>query len=348
MVPPLLAGAKYYSFWFAIEMLVLLGAGVWLLGGACRRAGVVYPVALTAAALLIAVGPVLVTRVDGLQGLAVAGAALALRSRRIALSVAMVTLAALVKETVVLATIPIVVWALWPAVGQGWTEGLGRRVAQVGVGLVPAAAVLLTFVVWSRGGVISAAIASVHRGVEIESVAASISFILHLFLPLSRYSGTLASIQLSGPQVSPAAAVVAVVGVVALVWGTFHFARERRRPVTAVAFAIAVTIASTPVLSPQYLLALLPVLVLAASTEFSRSHANLLLGSGFLMAILTQVEFPDLFSQVVAFNPLVIAVLALRNLMLIAIAVNLARADPGPAPEPEFAPVIGPAGSPLA
>ncbi|MGH7641518.1 MAG: glycosyltransferase 87 family protein [Candidatus Dormibacteria bacterium] len=346
MVPPLLAGA-WYSFGFAIEMLVLVGIGLWLFAVAARRSGIVFPVALTAAALMIAVGPVLVTRVDGLQGLAVAGAALALRSGRIALAVALVTLAAVVKETVLVAALPIVVWALWPPSGSRWSEGLGRRAAQVGQGLIPSAAVLLTFVIWSRGHVIAAAFASVHRGVEIESVPATITYLLQPLFRITSYTGSIGSVQLSGRLVSPVAAVVAVAGVAALIWGVIHFVRERRRPITAVAFAIAVAVASTPVLSPQYLLALLPVLALAASTEFSESRANLLLGTAFLMAILTQIEFPDLFSSVVALDPLAMTILALRNLLLIAIAVNLARADPGPQPAPSPERVAAPRLAPL-
>jgi hypothetical protein len=345
MIPPLLAGSKY-SFGFAIEMLVLLAGGLWLLAAACRRARVVYPVALTAAALMVAVGPVLVTRVDGLQGLGVAAAALALRGRRFALAVALVTVAALVKETVVVAALPIVVWALWPPEGKRWTEGLGRRAAAVGLGLIPAAVILVTFLVWSHGRVLNAAFASVHRGVEIESVPATIDYLLRPLFRITSYTGQIGSVQVSGQLVSPVAAVVAVAGVAALLWGAVHFARARRRPVTAVAFAIAVAVASTPVLSPQYLLALLPVLVLAATTEFSLSRANLLLGSGFVMAILTQIEFPDLFSSVVALDPLAMAIVALRNLLLIAIAVNLARADRVPASEPQSRTVIRPTTSP--
>ncbi|HUY10542.1 MAG TPA: glycosyltransferase 87 family protein [Candidatus Dormibacteraeota bacterium] len=344
MIPPLLAGSKY-SFGFAIEMILLLAGGLWLLAGACRRAGVVYPVALTAAALMVAVGPALVTRVDGLQGLGVAAAALALRSRRFALAVALVTVAALVKETVVVAALPIVVWALWPPEGKGWTEGLGGRAAAVGLGLIPAAVILVTFLVWSQGRVLNAAFASLHRGVEIESVPATVDYLLRPFFRITSYTGQIGSVQVSGRLVSPLAAVVAVAGVAALIWGSVHFARARRRPVTAVAFAIAVAVASTPVLSPQYLLALLPVLVLAATTEFGLTRANVLLGSGFVMAILTQIEFPDLFSSVVALDPLAMAIVALRNLLLIAIAVNLARADRASTTELEPSAVIGPTGS---
>ena len=333
-VPPLLAGAEY-SFGFAVELVVLLVAGLWLLGSACRRLGISFPVVLTSGLLLVAIGPVVVTRVDGLQGLALAGAALALRSRRMALAVALVTLAALVKETVVVAALPVVVWALWPSEGEKWTEGLGRRASRVGLGLVPAVLVLLTFEVWSKGNVLAAAAASIHRGVEVESVPATISYLLHPIFGATTYIGKLASVQVSGPQVPLVAAVVAVVGGVALVWGAVHFARRRRRPASAIAFAIAVTLATTPVLSPQYLLALMPVLVLAAGTEFTRPRATLLLASGLVLALLTQVEFPYLFASVAALHPVGTAVVAARNLLLITLAINLVRAAPGPVAEPK-------------
>lgn len=251
-----------------------------------------------------------------------------------ALAVALVTLAALVKETVVVAALPVVVWALWPSEGEKWTEGLGRRASRVGLGLVPAVLVLLTFEVWSKGNVLAAAAASIHRGVEVESVPATISYLLHPIFGATTYIGKLASVQVSGPQVPLVAAVVAVVGGVALVWGAVHFARRRRRPASAIAFAIAVTLATTPVLSPQYLLALMPVLVLAAGTEFTRPRATLLLSSGLVVALLTQVEFPYLFASVAALHPLGTAVVAARNLLLIALAINLVRAAPGPVAEP--------------
>ena len=332
MVPPLLAGSRY-EFGFAVEMLLLLAGGFWLLASSCRRVGVVYPVALIAAALMFALGPVLVTRVDGLQGLMVAGAALALRSRRVTLAVALVTLAALIKETVVVAALPIVVWGLWPPAAQPWTVGLGGRVKAVGLGLIPAALLMVVFLAWSQGRVIAAAFSSIHRGVEIESVPATLAYLLSPIVRLTSYTGHIGSVQVSGRLVSPVAAGVALVGVVAVLGGVFHFAKEGRRPVTSVAFAIAAALASTPVLSPQYLLALVPVLVLAATTEFGRTRRYVLLGSGLGLALLTQVEFPDLFSQVVALNPLAMVVVALRNLLLISIAVNLARADPDPTPE---------------
>ncbi|MGC1405934.1 MAG: hypothetical protein WA938_04260 [Candidatus Dormiibacterota bacterium] len=323
-IPPLLAGS-HYSFGFAVELLLFLAVCLWLLQRACLRMGIAFPVALAAGLLLIAMGPVVVTRLDGLQGLALAGAALALRSRRMALAVALVTLAVLVKETVAVAALPIVVWAIWPRDGQTWRQGLGRRLGAVGWGLVPAAVLILVFAVWSRGNVFSAASTSLHRGVEIESIPATISYLLSPIFKLTSYGGSLGSQQVSGSQVGLVAALVGVIGVVALIWGSIHFAREGRRPATAVAFAIAIGLATTPVLSPQYLLALVTVLALAAGSETGRARGRLLLAACLAMALLTQAEFPYLFGSVAKLDPVGTAIVALRNLLLIAIAVGLAR-----------------------
>jgi hypothetical protein len=332
-LPPLLAGSYYYSFGFAIELLVFLGVGLWLLHRACQRLGTGFPVAVAAGLLLIAMGPVLVTRLDGLQGLALAGAALALRSRRMALAVALVTLAVLVKETVVVALLPVVVWAIWPHGEQTWRQGLGQRLGSVALGLAPAVVVVLVFAAWSRGNVFAAAGTSLHRGVEIESVPATISYLLSPIFKLSSYSGSLGSQQVSGSQVAWVAALVALIGVVALVWGAVHFAREGRRPATAVAFAVAVGLATTPVLSPQYLLALVPVLALAAGSETARPRGWLLLAACLAMALLTQAEFPYLFGSVAKLDPLGTTIVALRNLLLIAITIGLARAPAAPSAE---------------
>jgi len=331
-IPPLLAGS-FYSFGFAVELLVFLGLGLWLLHRACQHVGLPFPVALAAGLLLVAMGPVVVTRLDGLQGLALAGAALALRSRRMALAVALVTLAVLVKETVVVALLPVVVWAIWPRGAQTWRQGLGRRLGAVALGLTPALLVVAAFAVWSRGNVFAAASTSLHRGVEIESLPATISYLLSPIFKLTSYSGSLGSQQVSGSQVGLVAAVVAVIGVVALVWGSVHFAREGRRPATTVAFALAVGLATTPVLSPQYLLALVPVLALAAGSESGRARSWLLLAACLAMALLTQAEFPYLFGSVAKLDPVGTTIVALRNLLLIVITLSLARAPAAPSAE---------------
>jgi len=325
-VPPLLAGSDY-SFGLALELLLLTLAGLWLLHRGCRWAGISFPVALISGLLMVAVGLTLVTRLDGLQGLALAGAALALRGRRVALAVALVALAVLVKETAVVVALPVLVWALWPADGTGWREGLGRRLGAVVLGLSPAVLLLVGFVAWSGGSVLPAAFASLNRGVEVESVPATLAGLLRPLFPLRSFVGKLASTQVHGAEVGWIAAAVAVAGVLALIWGSFHFARAQRQPATAIAFSLAAGLAASPVLSPQYLLALMPVLVLAAGTEAGRRRGNLLLLSALGMALLTQAEFPYLFGSVASLAPWGTGLVAARNLLLIATAVNLVRPD---------------------
>jgi hypothetical protein len=56
----------------------------------------------------------------------------------------------------------------------------------------------------------------------------------------------------------------------------------------------------------------------------------MLLAGCLVMALLTQAEFPYLFSSVAKLAPLGTAIVAVRNLLLIATAVTLARASPAP------------------
>jgi hypothetical protein len=96
---------------------------------------------------------------------------------------------------------------------------------------------------------------------------------------------------------------------------------------------MAVGLATTPVLSPQYLLALVPVLALAAGSEAGRAWGRMLLAACLAMALLTQAEFPYLFGSVAKLDPAGTAIVALRNLLLVAIAFGLARTAAAPSTE---------------
>lgn len=127
-LPPVLAGSNYATA-FSVEVLLLVAVGAWLLGAAGRRWGSPFPVGLAALVLLLATGPVLLTRLDAIQGLMVAGAALALMGRRRVIAVLLVSLAVLIKETAVLAAVPVALWCLFPdpeAQPSGKEDGPGR------------------------------------------------------------------------------------------------------------------------------------------------------------------------------------------------------------------------------
>ena len=324
-LPPALAGS-YYDLGFAIEILVLIGAGSVVLGAWARRLGAVAPIGMLTAVLLLAIGPTLLTRVDGIQGLLVAGSALALIDRRRVLAVALVALAVLVKETAVLAAVPVGLWCLLPDPDDPAT--LRERLRELAVGVFPALVVFLIFLVWSRGAEVTGALASVHRAMEIESLPASFAILLSHLVPVHPYLGKLASWEIAAPDASVIALVATLLGAALVLGSSLLFAWDRKYPATAIACAVAVGLCATPVLSPQYLLDLLPVLVVAACLEVpSRKGAALVL-LGLLAALLTQAEFPYLFASVSRLAPPGLIVLLFRNLVLLLIALALVRLVP--------------------
>jgi hypothetical protein len=90
----------------------------------------------------------------------------------------------------------------------------------------------------------------------------------------------------------------------------------------AVAATIAAAMVAAPVLSPQYFDALLPCLVIAAA-ELAYRERGRLLCLGLLLALLTQLEFPYLWLAVLTLRPYAVAVLEVRNLLLLVLLVAL-------------------------
>ena len=319
-LPPVLAG-KAYTAAFSLEMLLLALVGAWLLGRHARRLGAIAPVGPITFVMLLATGPVLLTRVDGVQGLLVGGSCLALIRGRRSWAIALVALACLVKETAVLAAVPVGLWCLLPDPDR--PDGLGTRLKEIGVGLLPALAIFSAFLVWSHGAEVTSALASVHRAMEIESVAASLAIALSHFFPVHPYLGKLASWELRTSDASLLALLATLGGGCVITVGSLLFARQHRRPATAIAFAVAVGLCATPVLSPQYLLDLVPVLVLACCLELPRRWAERLLWMLLAALLLTQAEFPYLFIWVVRLEPGGVLLLFARNALLVLIAAAL-------------------------
>ncbi|MHB1502197.1 MAG: hypothetical protein ACYCYK_13870 [Candidatus Dormibacteria bacterium] len=324
-LPPVVAESNYVVA-FSVEILVTSLVGCAILGHFAKRLGASASIGVTTAVLLVAVGPVWLTRVDSIQGLLVAGSALALIGGRRSLAVALVTLACLIKETAVLAAVPVGLWCVLPAAESPvpWT----LRIRESFLGLVPALVIFSAFLVWSRGGEVISSLASIHRGMEIESIPASVAIGLSPFVAVHPHFGRLAAWELGASDASALVAVATLLGSLLIAVGSTLLALAHRRPATAISFAIAVGLCATPVLSPQYLLDLLPVLVVAACVEFPKAAGARLILLGLLIAILTQADFPYLFEWVVTLQPAGIAVLLLRNGLLVVIAAIMARQVP--------------------
>ncbi len=320
-LPAVLAGSNYATA-FSVEVLLLVAVGAWLLGAAGRRLGSSFPVGLAAMVLLLATGPILLTRLDAVQGFMVAGAALALMGRRRVVAVLLVSLAVLIKETAILAAVPVTLWCLFPDPQR--PSPPGKRMGQVGLGLLPAFIIFAVFALWSRGGEIVSALSSVHRGLEIESLAASLAIAFSHLWPVHGYLGHLASWQVSGSDVGILASLTTIAGAGAVIVGSVVFARLHEAPVTAIAFSVAAGLCATPVLSPQYLLQLLPVLALSACMEVPARRATQLLVLGLVVALLTQAIFPYFFVSLIRFHPLGLALILSRNAILVVLVALLA------------------------
>lgn len=107
-------------------------------------------------------------------------------------------------------------------------------------------------------------------------------------------------------------------------WALTRGPVEVDRVVTAVAAAIAVYAAFGKVLSPQYVIWLVPIVPLAR--RHSASVATVLLLAALA---LTQVEFDHRYGQLHTAGP-VVWILLVRDLVLVAVAVLLLNATRSP------------------
>ena len=107
--------------------------------------------------------------------------------------------------------------------------------------------------------------------------------------------------------------LLAVAAVYGLAWRRRAQLAADAGDATLAVFAVMLALMSfSKVLSPQFFIWLLPAWALVAA----RDRALALLGA--LVLLLTQVEFPALYWQVVAMEPLPVAIVVARNLLLLA------------------------------
>jgi hypothetical protein len=326
MLLPHLASGRYLLA-FAIEMLAVVLVASALLGTWARRSeGVSGGVAWATLALLCAVGPVTLWRPDPAIGILLAAAALAWHDRRRALAFVLIALAGLVKDYGWVAFIPMLALQLGDSEMIA-TDGF-YRLLKVARAALPALAVLIVvgaaFTIWSHGGFIHSQLQNLSRGVEIESLAAGVA----LTLPFGG-AVTVAASRLGNQQISGAglhlpllALVFACLGATALLLVAWYAYRQKIGAGAALAATLAAAMVAAPVLSPQYFDALLPCLVIAAA-ELAYFARGRLLCLGLFLALLTQLEFPYLWLPLLTLHPYAVAVLEIRNLLLLVLLVAL-------------------------
>jgi hypothetical protein len=337
---PWLAGTEHFVLAFAVEMLVVVLAGVALVARHAHRPGLGWSLV----AVLGALGPLVVFRVDPAIGLLLVASAIATSRSRYVPAFLLVFAAGLIKEYALVALVPLV--STGCAAGVRSRLGLRSLFASTWrpalLALLPVAAVVAGFQLWSHGGLATSQLHNLERGVEIESLPAGVGLALAHLHQVTVYRGTLGSMEVSGSRLHLAVgvAVFAALGLALLLAVFWAGLRPGAPPGLLFATSMGAALVATPVLSPQYLAAFTPCACLAAY-ELGGRERSMLLWSCVLLSLLTQMEFPYLWTSILGLARPGLLVLEARNLLLLltvlalaAQAVRLRRPSPGASPVP--------------
>jgi hypothetical protein len=315
-------GEEAFRSAFAAWTLVLAALVVLLCGALAARTGGDRRRALLAAALApVACGALLRTHFD-LAPVAVTLAALWLVcAGRPRAGLALLGVGALVKGFPLVALPVVVAWL----VGRGLRrEALQGGLACLAVLLAGAAAALAV----SPDGALDAVRYHLERPVQVESPAALVLLGLDgagqgeaVSVSSHRSDGLRHPLDGAVSALSGLALLIVVGLFTALAARGAKAADERRRLVLAALAAVTAFAALGKVLSPQFVIWVLPLGALAFAW---RLHALALAVAA--AAVLTQVEFPARYFDVVDREPLAIALVAVRDLVLLAVLGMALRA----------------------
>jgi uncharacterized membrane protein len=316
-VPPTAFGADHYNAAFKALMalcgtatIVLVALVLVELGASRRRIWV--GVGLLAVSP-VALGPISLNTYDAWPALLTVFALwLLLRGRELpAFGVLGLAVSAKVYPLVL---VPLAAWFLWKRAGT-------RRVAgALGVLVVVAAAAIVPFAAYAPHGVYESFHAQATRGLQIESLGASVLLVLdRLGLYHAHVVETfgVAGRNLTGGTADAVAAVLLALEALAVVTVWVLYARVsdlRGRLPVAFAAAVAGFLAFTKVFSPQYLVWLLPLVVAAGgAVPFALAAVALVLAQVwfFHYAALFRLEWP-------------VWLLAVRDLVMVALYLALA------------------------
>jgi hypothetical protein len=210
--------------------------------------------------------------------------------------------------------------------------GQREAVAAVAVFTAVAAAIVLPFLVLGPGGLRASLESLVRRPLQIESLGASLLLAAHqlgLYDPSVNSDYNSQNLGGAPPDALAAGSAVALVAAVGAVLVLFaRQADSRDALVAAAAAAVCASVALGKVLSPQFLVWLVPLVPLIAGRRG-------FVATGLLAAalVLTQLWFPSRYGEVVALEPAGWLVLA-RNLTLLALLAVTVSALRGREPRP--------------
>ena len=314
-VLPALGGTDYRS---AFEWLMALCGGglIAAVAVAGRRLGLGLGTLAFVALSPLAIGSVILTRFDLWPAMLAAFALAALFHDRVRLGHGLLGLAVAAK---------LYPGVLLPfALAYVWRRR-GRREALVCAGIFAAvvAVVFVPFLLVAPEGVAASVARQLSRPLQIESLGSALLLVGHDVFGFDvEMRSSHGSQNLAGPAASVLAVVLSVAQVSVLAWLWVRFARARRPSAESLAAASAAAlvafVALGKVLSPQFLIWLVPLVPLAAS-----------LGASALLAaalVLTQLWFPYRYWELAReLDPGVARLVLVRDVVLVVLLAVLAR-----------------------
>ena len=305
-------------------LMALCGCGVIVaVALAGRRLGYGFGTLAFVALSPLAVGSVILTRFDLWPAMLVSFALAALVHDRLRLGHVLLgaSIAAKLYPAVLL---PLTVAYVWRR--RGRREGIVCAVLAVAIPL----AAYLPFALVAPEGVVRSVGRQLSRPLQIESLGSAVLLAAHdLFGVGVEVGSSHGSQNLVGTSADVLAVALSVAQIGALAWLWLRFARSRETPspatlVVYAAAALTAFVALGKVLSPQFLIWLVPVVVLAR-----RWSANAMLAAAL---VLTQVWFPFRYWDLVReLDPRVSWLVLARDLVLLALLATLVRAVREPA-----------------
>lgn len=306
--PALTPGSGYRPAFVAIMLLVDAAGLVGLLRIARARGSMLGPSLWVA--LVPMLGPVAYLRLDLVPAVATIWAAERVSKRAWGEAGAWLGFGAVVK------LYPVVLLAPLLAFSRLRKPVVGGAILVVVLALVP-------FAAWGTALVRSVVRYHLERGIEIESVWGAVLLLaskvgLGVRLDFSYESLNVVSSLTS--VLKTAASIAIVAGLATVTWLAARAARWRREEGLAdlMFAALAIVVALTTVLSPQYVLWLVALGAAAVCTPRSRVKGPVLLLAP--VALLTQVLYPFLFIRLAAVEDVALATLVARDLLLLVLA----------------------------
>lgn len=310
----------YDSAFEAVMVLALAAASVLIVVALAALQATVARTLLSVGAFLVGtavLGPFVLTRFDLYAAAATLAAVCAVLHSRERLGSVLLGLAIATKIYPAV-LLPLVVTRVWRREGAAaalWSLGL-----TVGTALV----VYLPFAVLAPTGVVRSVWRQVGRPLQIESLGSGVLLALHHLagMPLGWASGA-GSQNLTGTVAEVASAVTSLVGLAALVLVWARFARGNAESAARFArysaAAVVVFVAFGKVVSPQFLVWLLAVVVLVPGMRGAVGSVLLLAACG-----LTRMWFPGSYWELVKqFDPTVSWLVLARDLLLVGVCAVL-------------------------